>query len=323
MLTPAISSSIFKNWVRDMSKRFARMALLFLLAGGFVLSCASQQDTVYLNNKINAIQRQAKNDSLELERAIEGLKDSLAASENKSREMEKNLSNEQESIRLSLTQILSEMEELKDVFQDLTGRVEENRHLIKSSLEVDITKEDSKLFQIKELLRRVEDLESRLLKTEGRQGAIAPSGKKSTRAKKEMIPAKEEKKPPAAKKKPQTESDIYNKMLGHYKSGSYKKALEGFKEFIKLYPKSNLADNAAFWIGECYKGLESYEEAILAYQKVIDEYPKGNKVPAAILQQAISFEKINDNTTAKLLLKKLVKNYPNSKEAEIASKKLK
>ncbi len=306
-----------------MIKQCVKIILFFLLSGGFILSCASQEDTVYLNNKINAIQRQTKNDRVELETTIENLKESLAASENKSLELERKLREDQESMRLSLTRILTDMEEIKEVVQNLTGTVEENRHLIKSALEVDITKEDSKLFQIKELLRKVEDLQSRLLNIESRSGSGVSPGKKEAGLKKQATPDKKQKETGSTGKKAQTESDIYNEMLGHYKSGSYKRALEGFKEFITLYPKSSLADNAAFWIGECYKGLESYEEAILAYQKVIDEYPKGNKVPAAILQQAVSFEKINDNTTAKLLLKKLIKNFPNSKEAEIASQKLK
>jgi tol-pal system protein YbgF len=306
-----------------MIKQCAKVILFVLLAGGLILSCASQEDTVYLNNKINAIQRQTKNERVELENTIENLKEAFAASENKSMEIEKKLKEGQESLRLSLTQILTDMEEIKEVVQSLTGTVEENRHLIKSALEVDITKEDSKLFQIKELLRKVDDLQSRLLNIEARSSSGVSPGKKAGGLRNQATPDKEQKAAVSTEKKPQTESDIYNEMLGYYKSGSYKKALDGFKEFIKLYPKSSLADNAAFWTGECYKGLESYEEAILAYQKVIDEYPKGNKVPAAILQQAVSFEKINDNTTAKLLLKKLIKNFPNSKEAEIASKKLK
>ncbi|MFB0533101.1 MAG: tetratricopeptide repeat protein, partial [Desulfatiglandales bacterium] len=64
-------------------------------------------------------------------------------------------------------------------------------------------------------------------------------------------------------------------------------------------------------------------EAILAYQKVINDYPKGNKVPIAMLHQAFAFEKINDKTTANLVFKKVVKNFPDTKEAEIAKKRLK
>ena len=90
-----------------------------------------------------------------------------------------------------------------------------------------------------------------------------------------------------------------------------------------LYPKSDLADNAQFWIGECHMSLEQYEQAILAYQEVIKKHPKGNKVPNAMLRQAVAFAEIKDKTSAKLLLKKVIKEYPNSSEAQIARAKLK
>jgi len=74
-----------------MIKQCVKIILFVLLAGGLILSCASQEDTVYLNNKINAIQRQTKNDRVELENTIENLKEAFAASENKSMEIEKKI----------------------------------------------------------------------------------------------------------------------------------------------------------------------------------------------------------------------------------------
>ena len=119
-----------------------------------------------------------------------------------------------------------------------------------------------------------------------------------------------------------TESELYERALGYYRDGHYEEATAGFKGFLKLYPKSNLADNAHFWIGECYGALKRYEEAILAYQRVINGYPKGNKVPIAMLHQAFAFEKIDDKTTAGIVFKKLLKNFPDTKEAEIAKGRL-
>ena len=91
---------------------------------------------------------------------------------------------------------------------------------------------------------------------------------------------------------------------------------------MKKYPKSDLADNAQFWIGEAYFSLRQYEQAILAYNDVIKRYPKGNKIPNALLRQSLAFIEINDKTSARLLLRKIIKEYPNSSEAKIASKKM-
>ena len=96
----------------------------------------------------------------------------------------------------------------------------------------------------------------------------------------------------------------------------------GFEALIKKYPDSDRADNAQFWIGECYMGIKKYEKAILAYQEVIKKYPKGNKLPSAMLRQAIAFLEIKDKTSTRLLLKKIINKYPDSSEAQIAKKKL-
>ena len=115
---------------------------------------------------------------------------------------------------------------------------------------------------------------------------------------------------------------IYNEALRLYKRGKYKNARELFKELLKAYPKSSLAGNAQFWIGETYFCEKRFEEAILAYQKVIKKYPKNIKVPGALLKQALSFELLGDKATAKVLLKQLIREYPKTKQAKIAKRKL-
>jgi len=34
--------------------------------------------------------------------------------------------------------------------------------------------------------------------------------------------------------------------------GNYDMAIKGMREYLKSYPKTSLADNALYWIGECY-----------------------------------------------------------------------
>ena len=119
------------------------------------------------------------------------------------------------------------------------------------------------------------------------------------------------------------EKRFYDLAYAHYRAGKYDLALSGFNNFLSRYPDSKLADNAQFWIGECFMGLKAYEKAILAYQDVIKKFPKGNKVPNALLRQAGAFLEIRDKTSSRLLLKKIIEKYPNSSEAKTARKKLK
>jgi len=297
----------------------------------FVTSCASQKDIIYLNNQLNALYRQSKKDEKRFEKSLKKLEEEIKANESMQREIEKSLNEDkkflkedQGSLRLHFAQVEADLVEIKDKIQGLTGKVEENSHLLKGTIEEETTKDDAMVSQMKELSSVVDELKSRIEKIESSL-SFKPSVNKEMTGLKMALPVQgtlqKDISPPQEKKL--TESEVYDRALGLYRDDRYEEAMAGFKNFLKLYPKSDLADNAHFWIGECHRALAKYEEAILAYQRAINGYPKGNKVPAAMLQQAFAFEKIDDKTTANLVLKKLVKNFPKTKEAEIARKRLK
>jgi len=239
-------------------------------------------------------------------------------------ENKKRLNKDQESIRLHLAQVEADLLEIQDKIQELTGKVEENSHLLKGAIEEDTTNVDAMVSKMKELSSMLDELKLRIEKVENSLRFNKPSVTTKTTIPDEAVSARETPKKdiPTSQAKKLTESETYDRALGFYRDDRYEEAMAGFKNFLTQYPTSDLADNAHFWIGECHRVLKNYEEAILAYQKVINSYPKGNKVPSAMLQQALTFEKINDTTTANLVFKKLVKNFPKTKEAEIARKRL-
>jgi tol-pal system protein YbgF len=139
---------------------------------------------------------------------------------------------------------------------------------------------------------------------------------------------KGEKPPPAPAAKEATakgkmdKESLYAAAYELFKQGKYDKAREGFENFLKLYPDTELSDNAQFWIGECYYFGKNYEKAIIEYDKVSKQFPEGNKVPYALLKQGLSFLKLGDTTSAKLLLQQVVKDFPNTSQARIARTKL-
>ena len=120
-----------------------------------------------------------------------------------------------------------------------------------------------------------------------------------------------------------TEDGIYQAAKQAFDQGDLELAREKFQKLIDTYPKSTMADNAQFWIGEIYYNEKWYEKAILEYQKVIENYPKGNKVQSSLLKQGFSFFNLGDKANARLIFTELIKKYPKSNEAEIAKKKLK
>jgi len=278
-----------------------------LLGAGFLLSScvtvATDQDImalndqmVLLNNRLNALQDAMGKRQASLTKELSGDMDARLR-----------------AIRGNLAEVVAETDRIKEDLSALSGRVEENTHLAKHVIERDTTQEDMMRAGIADLKTRVEELEKSIKEVKAYLGLVPGFEHKG--------PATGEEKtvqPPVSPEKAR-----YEHSLSVYKAGKLEEAIGNFKEFIKIFPKSDLADNAQFWIGECYMGLKQYEQAILAYQQVIKRYPKGNKVPNAMLRQALAFQAINDATSAKLLLKKIIKNYPNSNEANIAKTKLK
>jgi len=214
----------------------------------------------------------------------------------------------------------AEMDQLKEEMRFLNGRLDENSHRLKRSIERD-TAEGEGVSGLQERITRLELRVDRISSYLGLE-PMPPRGKDAV-----VVPQVQKPVTPIVQPKPEVklppDQTLYDINMDIYRKAKYEEAIVGFKNFLKKYPKSNLADNAAFWIGESYMGLKQYEQAILAFQKVIKKYPRGNKVPNATLRQALAFYELNDKTSAKLLLRKLIKKYPRSNEAKIARSKLK
>jgi len=102
------------------------------------------------------------------------------------------------------------------------------------------------------------------------------------------------------------------------KEGKYDRARTEFQNFLKKYPDSEYADNAQFWIGECYFSEEKYDKAILEYDKVVKNYKQGNKTSQALLKQGLAFKLLGDKTSASLLFQQVIKDYPNTNQARTA-----
>lgn len=103
----------------------------------------------------------------------------------------------------------------------------------------------------------------------------------------------------------------------------YRSAAGRFKEFLKKYPKSRIAANAQYWVGESHFGLKEYDKAIVEFDEVRRRYPQSEKVPAALLRQGFAFAELGERLNARLVLQDIVEKYPQSPESLRAKQKLK
>lgn len=103
----------------------------------------------------------------------------------------------------------------------------------------------------------------------------------------------------------------------------YRSAIARFKEFQKKNPKSSLAVNAQYWIGESHYALREFDHAVVEFDAVRSRYPEGAKSPAALLKQAYAFAELGENLNARLLLQEIVEKHAQTPEATQAKQKLK
>ena len=114
----------------------------------------------------------------------------------------------------------------------------------------------------------------------------------------------------------------YREALQTMRQGQCSQAVPKLRDFIRKNPKSDLTDNAQYWIGNCYYSQRDYNRAIIELNEVLLKYPKGDKVPAALLTLADAFADSGDRIDARLILQKLVAEYPRSEEAERGRQRL-
>lgn len=117
--------------------------------------------------------------------------------------------------------------------------------------------------------------------------------------------------------------EVYNLARSDYLKGNYELAMEGFSIYIDHFPESPLADNAMYWIGECYFSQKEFEEAIVQFNQLILRYPDGDKIPAAYLKKGISLTELDKKEEALAVFRLLITKFPLEEETRIAQQKIK
>lgn len=147
--------------------------------------------------------------------------------------------------------------------------------------------------------------------------AIAALGERIESQAKESKP-KEELKPAL---KPKVEIDpvqLYTSAYEKFMAGRFDDSVADFRIYIQDFPKSDLADNAQYWIGESFFSQKKFEEAGNEFQKVVDLFPDGNKVPDAIYKKALSYIELGRKELAMGEFRQLLSKFPDSEAVPLA-----
>jgi len=247
------------------------------------------------------------------------------------------LRNELDSVRSNLADTRANMQQVQQDLNALKEKMEEVRYQMDRQIGQSARVGD----------QRIKDLEGRLGKLDDAlqaQGTLLKAREEELRSLREAVRtmslSKETASPgssegttelPQEKAPPESETvkRDYDEAWKLVEQKEYRAAIARFRDFLKRHPKSTLADNAQYWIGECYYALKEFDQAILAFDEVERQYPGGDKVPAALLKQGFAFAELGNKgdarfkVDARLILQKLIERYPQSEEAVKARQKLK
>jgi len=119
-----------------------------------------------------------------------------------------------------------------------------------------------------------------------------------------------------------TPEALYRSAYEDYMRGNYNLAADGFAEYLKRYPSTELADNALYWIGECYDAQEEYQQALDSFTRVLEDYPTSDKAAAAQLKKGLIYLKMGDQGQGVVNLQYVVYEHPGTREAELAQEQL-
>ena len=117
-------------------------------------------------------------------------------------------------------------------------------------------------------------------------------------------------------------SEIYKLAYSDFSRGKYDLALVGFKSYLGKYPKGELADQAQYYIGECYYSKSEWENALEEFDAMEKNYGNSTLVPSSRLKQALCLEQLGKLDDAQKLFETILNEFPESPESFTAREKI-
>ncbi|PWQ94558.1 tol-pal system protein YbgF [Leucothrix arctica] len=99
-------------------------------------------------------------------------------------------------------------------------------------------------------------------------------------------------------------------------------AIRQFRDFLKKYPKSPLAANSQYWLGEVMYSSRNYRGAIDEFVVVLEQYSDSSKAPDAAIKLGYSFYEMKNWVYARRTLQDVVRNFPKTQAAGLAEARL-
>lgn len=115
---------------------------------------------------------------------------------------------------------------------------------------------------------------------------------------------------------------MYDTAWADYTNGQWALAIQGFAAYIQTFPRSELTDDAAFYVGQTHFAEGRFPEAVEAFEAVLRDYPAGDVVPEAWYKLGLALDRLGETDRAREAFEGVVSDHPESNMAALAQQAL-
>jgi tol-pal system protein YbgF len=118
--------------------------------------------------------------------------------------------------------------------------------------------------------------------------------------------------------------EAYRSAYAAWRNDDTQACIDQFRLFLQTNASSPFADDAAFWMADCYFKQGDYKTAILRFDDVVSRYPTGNKAADALYRQGEALLRLGPGyaKAAGKAFERVVREYPDSDRAIEARRQL-
>jgi tol-pal system protein YbgF len=120
------------------------------------------------------------------------------------------------------------------------------------------------------------------------------------------------------------ELEEYRAARAAWSEGDAEACIDRFRNFLQTYASSTYAENASYWMADCYFKRGDYKTAVLRFDDVVARYPTGKRAPDALYRQGEALLRLGPGygRAAGKAFERVIEEYPDSARAPEAEKQL-
>lgn len=128
--------------------------------------------------------------------------------------------------------------------------------------------------------------------------------------------------PPVAMAAGMSPQRLFTSAMADFTAGQWALCVQGFNMYLQSFARTEMGDDAQFYLGDCYQNDGKFAEAIDAYNRVIANYPKGDRVPDAYYKRGIALSQLGQTDRARESFETLMQLYPEHDMGRMAKQQL-